>query len=92
LVGLQYSLDDGEMVSMDPSGRSVAFAGLKTGEHTLTIKATDSDGNVLVSSKTFSVGSSGPGSFFTDPLVMIGIAAIVLAAAAGAFLLIRRRK
>ena len=92
VTGLQYSLDDGDMVSMDPANRTVTFTGLKTGEHTLTIKVTDSNGSVLVNSKTFSVGSSGPGSFFSDPLMLIGIVAIVLAAIAGAFLLIRRRK
>ena len=92
VTALQYSLDDGDFVNLDPANRSVSFTGLSEGDHSITVRATDSDGNVLVNSKSFAIKSGGVGSILSDPLVLIGIAAVVVAAVAGAFFLVRRKK
>ncbi|MDW5562437.1 MAG: hypothetical protein SA339_04350 [Methanomassiliicoccus sp.] len=89
---LQYQLDDGALTNLDPANTSVSFTGLKEGDHTLTIRATDSNGEVLVGETTFSVKSSGFGSWFSDPLVLIGIIAVVIVAVAGVFWFVRRKK
>jgi hypothetical protein len=92
VTDLQYSLDDGDFVSIDVNDRSVTFTGLAEGDHSLTIKATDSNGNVLKETKTFSIKSGGLDSIMSNPLVLIGIVAAVVAAVAVVFLLVRRKK
>jgi hypothetical protein len=92
VTSLQYILDGGEPVSMDVNDRTIELTGLKEGDHALTIKATDSEGDVMEKSISFSVGGGGAGSILSNPLFLVGIVAVVLVAIAGAFYIVRRKK
>lgn len=89
---LQYSLDGKDLVDLNPANRSVSFTGLSNGEHTVTIKATDSNGEVLTNTTSFKVGSDGVGSILSNPLVLVGIIAAIAVVIVGAVWFVRRKK
>jgi len=95
IVKLEYSLDGGSYIELDPNATSVTFSGLSEGDHTLAIKATNDADAVLTGETTFKVGTSSTddlGSLLGNPLVLGGIAAAVVAAVVGGVWYMRRRK
>ena len=92
VTALQYSLDNGEFIDLDPTVRSVSFTDLKEGQHTLTIKATDSAGHVLQQSKTFSYKASGLSSILSNPLYLVGIIAAIAIVLVTVFWFVRRKR
>jgi hypothetical protein len=92
VTALQYSLDNGDFIDLDPTVRSVTFTDLKEGQHTLTIKATDSAGHVLQQSKTFSYNANGLSSILSNPLYLVGIIAAIAVVLGTVFLFVRRKR
>jgi hypothetical protein len=95
IVKLEYSLDGGNYIELDPNATSVTFTGLSEGDHTLAIKATNDADAVLTGETTFAVGASSSddlGSLLSNPLVLGGIAAVVVAAVVGGVWFMRRKK
>jgi len=92
VTALQYSLDNGDFIDLDPTVRSVTFTDLKEGQHTLTIKATDSAGHVLQDSKTFSYKANGLSSILSNPLYLVGIIAVIAVVLVTAFWFVRRKR
>jgi hypothetical protein len=92
VTALEYSLDGGEFTPLDTADRSITLTGLSEGDHTLTIRATDSDGNVLENTKALSTKSGGLDSILSNPLVLVGIVAALAVIVVGAVWLVRRKK
>jgi large repetitive protein len=85
IIKLEYSLDGGDFMIIDANATSVSLSGLEDGEHSLTIRAGDSSGNVLVNEADFTVGVSPR---VEEPplkadMMMLAIAGIVGVAAIG---------
>ncbi len=94
VIELEYSLDGGDLVGIDADATSVSLSGLEDGEHTLTVRARDSSGNVLVNETDFTVGVT---SNVEDPplkadMTMLAIVGIVGVAAVGGIVLIGTKR
>jgi hypothetical protein len=85
---LEYSLDGGPFVEIEATASSLTLTGLGPGSHALVLRATDSQGGVVEDRMSFNVGS-GPdtggtiGDILGNPLVIVGLAAVALAAIIG---------
>jgi hypothetical protein len=96
VIKLEYSLDGGAFVALDPSATSVNLTGLADGEHDLTLRATDSDNKVVEGTTSFTVGTGSKGEGMlgglgTNLLALGGI--IAIAAIGGvAYIVLRKRK
>jgi hypothetical protein len=92
---LEYALDDGAYIALDPNATSVTLNGLSDGKHTLTIRAEDSSNNVMVGKTEFTVGASTTSSVtdaLSDPLVLGIIGIVAIGAIGGAYYFLRKKK
>jgi hypothetical protein len=93
ITKIEYSLDDGAYIGLDPTATSVALTDLSEGSHKLVIRAEDSLNNVLVGENQFSIGQAETSAFLDDPMVLAGISIVAIAAiGAVAYLVLRKRK
>ncbi len=96
ITKLEYSLDGGSYVAIDPSNTSVTLSDLTNGTHHMTIKATDSSGQTSEGTTSFNVAYATEDNNITsilgNPLVLVGILAAVVLAAAGALVIFKRKK
>jgi hypothetical protein len=99
ITKLEYSLDGGAYVTLDPGNRLIELTGLADGEHTLSMYAEDSEDNVLLGETTFIVGTVAATSDSPlvdqamDPMVLVGIGVVAVAAVGGVgYMAVRRRK
>jgi hypothetical protein len=90
---LEYSLDGGAFVMIEPSATSVAFTALTDGEHSVKVRATDASNNTIESAQTFTIGAEDPdGGPILDPIVIAALVAGAIVAVGGIAWYARRKK
>jgi hypothetical protein len=92
---LEYSLDGGAFVTMEPSANSVVLTGLSEGEHRLKVRATDGSNNIMYeNTTTFTIGAeeTTDGSVLDNPILIVILIAAVVAVIGGGVWYMRRKK
>ncbi len=96
ITKLEYSLDGGSYTTIGATATSVSFSGLTNGTHHLTVRATDSTGQVETGTTSFNVAYATEndvlGDILSNPLVLVGIMAAAIVAVAGAMVFFKRKK
>jgi len=96
ITKLEYSLDGGSYVTIDSAATSVTFSGLSNGTHHLTVRATDSSGQIATGTTSFNVAYATEtdmlGDIMGNPLILVGMIAAAVVAMAGALVLFKRKK
>lgn len=95
---LEYSLDQGAYTELNVGSPSIALTGVSDGHHSVIVRAVDSNGSVIQGEDDFTVGSTSTsvggvlGDMFGQPMVLIGLVAVVLAVIGGSVWYVRRKR